>query len=67
MVPAARVAQRFAPRGHGAAPRPPHAAVAIEHGRSGAAAGRRALHVHQGAAGAGPHTQGDKKRTLESF
>lgn len=58
LVPAARVAQRLGPRGsrgtahHCAAAAAPATAVAVEHGRGGAAAGRRALHVHEGTADA---------------
>lgn len=57
VVPAARVAQRLSPRRCRAAARHGAPAVAVEHGRRGATAGRRALHVHQGAADTGGHTR----------
>lgn len=57
VIPAARVAQRLAPRRRRAAPRRRSPAVTVEHGRCGAPAGGRALHVHQGAADTGEKTE----------
>lgn len=53
VIPAAGVAQRLAPGLGRAATRHRAAPMAVEHSRGGAAAGRCALHVHQGGADTG--------------
>lgn len=64
VVPAACVAQRLPSRWHRAAPGHGAPAVTVEHGRGGATAGRRALHVHQGAADTGARARAHKEKTL---
>lgn len=60
LIPAARVAQRLAPCWCRAVPHHRATAVAVEHGGGGAAAGRCALHVHQGAADTAKRTRQNK-------
>ncbi len=55
VIPAAGVAQRLRPCRRRAAPRHHAPTVTVKHGWGGAPAGRRALHVHQGAADTGTH------------
>lgn len=60
LIPAARVAQRLAPRWCRAVPHHRTAAVAVEHGGGGAATGCCALQVHQGAADTAKGTRQNK-------
>lgn len=64
LIPAARVAQRLAPRWCRAIPHHGATAVAVEHGGGGAAAGRCALHVHQGAADTATRTRQNKDTVM---
>lgn len=67
LIPAARVAQRLAPRGRRAAPHHCTTAVTVEHGRGGATTGRCALHVHQGAADAAECTHTQQKEDIRKI
>lgn len=63
-IPAARVAQRLAPCWCRAVPHQCATAVAVEHGGGGAATGRCALHVHQGAADTAKRTRENKDTAM---
>jgi len=68
VIPAARGAQRLAAAAGRRRAARRRRAVTVEHGRRGAAAGRRALHVHQSAADTeeNTHTHYDKFLTKMS-